>query len=63
MAKKPEVEKPLENDGAMRVSSGGALSPHHDSRLDAIEDYLVNLGKAMGHIGIPTFTPYPEDQE
>jgi hypothetical protein len=29
----------------------------NERRLDAIEAYLVDLHKAMGHIGIPRFVP------
>jgi hypothetical protein len=29
----------------------------NERRLDAIEEYLVDLHKAMGHIGIPQFVP------
>ena len=32
-------------------------------RIAVIEDYLVHLGKTMGHNGTPQFTPYGENDD
>jgi hypothetical protein len=70
MARKPEAVKPdisisgvgivprilMDDDEFAR-----AIDLIH-SRLDVIEDHLINLGRSMGHIGIPSFKPYSGDE-
>lgn len=58
MAKKPEVERPLTPDPD---EFDRALDLIHQ-RLDVIEDHLINLGRSMGHIGIPSFKPYSGEE-
>ena len=66
MAKKPQAIAPSEltienvdqvNPGDFRHAFVDLDIIDNERRLDAIEEYLVDLHKAMGHIGIPQFVP------
>ena len=66
MAKKPQPTAPSEltienvdqvNPGDFRNAFVDLDIIDNERRLDAIEEYLMDLHKAMGHIGIPQFVP------
>jgi len=63
MAKKPQAIEAV-NSGVTNLGNGAGLhyTNFSEKRVAAIESYLVNLGNAMGHIGIPSFKPYSGDE-